>query len=329
MTQASVYDDIAKFALDQYSLAQEQRWFLGHSGSVTFRIETQEEKFLLRIHQAISSAYDDVWEKPEVIESELLWLAALHHDTKLVVQKPIRNLQNRWITQVAGDENTEAFYCSLLHWIDGEILQSERTPQQAYQLGVLMAQLHQHSQQWQIPQNFIRPAYDRHRFKAALAQLYPAISQGLISTENYNVLSSGVRQIQEMMETLKQNQEVWGLIHADLHDGNYLLHRDELRPIDFARCGFGYYLYDVASTIQYLPPAVRSSFFEGYQTSQKLPKNYIRIVEGFFIMAMIDVLSFHVNNPKEHQGVSDTVKDVTKEHIPLYLQGESFLFDKY
>ncbi len=157
MTQVSVYDDIAKLALDQYSLAQGQRWFLGHSESVTFRIETQEEKFLLRIHQPISSSHDDVWQKKEVIESELLWLAALHHDTKLVVQKPIKNLQNRWIAQVVGDENTETFYCSLLHWIDGEILQSERTPQQAYQLGVLMAQLHQHSQQWQIPQNFIHP----------------------------------------------------------------------------------------------------------------------------------------------------------------------------
>jgi Ser/Thr protein kinase RdoA (MazF antagonist) len=328
MTQASVYDDIAKFALDQYGLAQAQRWFLGHSGSVTFRIETQEENFLLRIHQAISSAHD-VWQKPEVIESELLWLSALHHDTKLVVQKPIRNLQNRWITQVAGDENTEAFSCSLLHWVGGEILQSERTPQQAYQLGVLMAQLHQHSQQWQIPQNFSRPAYDRHRLRDALAKLYPAISQGLISTENYNVLESAVRQIWRMMETLEQTQEVWGLIHADLHDGNYLSHGDELRPIDFARCGFGYYLYDVASTLQYLPPAVRTSFFEGYQTSQKLSENYVQIVEGFFIMAMIDVLSFHVSNPQEHEGVSGTVKNVTKEHIPLYLRGESFLFDKY
>lgn len=329
MTQAGVYDDIAKFALDRYGLAQGQRWFLGHSGSVTFRIETQAEKFLLRIHQAISSFHDDIWQNPQVIESELLWLAALRHDTKLVVPKPIENLQNRWITQVAGDENTEAFYCSLLHWIDGEIIQSDRTPQQAYQLGVLMAQLHQHSQRWQIPQNFIRPAYDRNRFDAALAKLYPAILQGLISSENYNVLESAIRQIQEMMATLEQNREVWGLIHADLHDGNYLLHGDELRPIDFARCGFGYYLYDVASTLQYLPPGVRASFFEGYQTTQKLSENYIQIVEGFFIMAMIDVLSFHVSNPQEQQGVSDTVKDITKEHIPLYLHGESFLFDKY
>ena len=329
MAQASVYGGIAEFALDQYGLAQGQRWFLGHSGNATFRVERQEEKFLLRIHQAVFSSNDDIWQKPEVIESELLWLAALHHDTKLVVQKPIRNLQNRWITQVAGNANTEIFYCSLLRWIDGEILQSERNPQQAHQLGVLMAQLHQHSQQWQIPQNFIRPSYDCDRFKAALAALYPAISQGLISTENFNILELAVRQIQEMMETLEQTQEAWGLIHADLHDGNCLSLGDELRPIDFARCGFGYYLYDVASTIQYLPPAVRSSFFEGYQTIQRLPKNYIRIVEGCFIMAIVDVQSFHVNNPQEHEGVSATVKDVTKEHIPLYLQGESFLFDRY
>lgn len=284
---------------------------------------------MLRIHQPISSSRDDVWQKQEVIESELLWLAALHYDTKLVVQKPVRNLQNGWIAKVVGDKNAETFYCSLLHWIDGEILQSERTLEQAHQLGILMAQLHQHSQQWQIPQNFIRSSYDRHRFRAALAKLYPAVSQGLISPENYNVLESAVRQIQRMMETLEQNQEIWGLIHAYLHDGNYLSHGDELRPIDFARCGFGYYLYDVASTLQYLQPAVRSSFFEGYQTSQKLSENYVQIVAGFFIMAMIDVLSFHVNNPQEHEGVSDTVKDVAKEHIPLYLQGKSFLFDKY
>ena len=34
----------------------------------------------------------------------------------------------------------------------------------------------------------------------------------------------------------------WGLIHADLHEGNYLFHNEQIRPIDFYRCGFGYYL---------------------------------------------------------------------------------------
>ncbi|NJO80631.1 MAG: hypothetical protein HC827_20395 [Cyanobacteria bacterium RM1_2_2] len=87
-------------------------------------------------------------------------------------------------------------------------------------------------------------------------------------------------------------------------------------------------LHNVAAALQYLPSTVRSCFFEGYQASQKLPENYIQIIESFFIMALTEVLSFHVNNPQEHGGVSDTVKYITKEHIPLYLQGESFLFNK-
>ncbi|NJM60470.1 MAG: phosphotransferase [Oscillatoriales cyanobacterium RU_3_3] len=329
MTQASIYDYIANVALDRYNLAQGLRYFLGHSGSVTFRIETQQEKFLLRIHQAIFSSQGDVWQKPEVIESELLWLAALHLDTDLVVQTPIKNLQNRLVTPVIVDENTEVFYCSLLRWIDGEILQFDRTPQQAYQLGKLIAQLHQHSQKWQRPHNFTRPAYDRNRLKIALSKLHPASSQGLIAAENYNVLELAAGQVQKLMETLEQTQENWGLIHADLHDGNYLFHNEELRPIDFARCGFGYYLYDVATALQYLHPAVRSCFFEGYQTIRKLPENYVHIAESFFIKALIELFSFHVNNPQEHEGISDSVKYVTKEHIPLYLQGKSFLFDKY
>ncbi len=329
MTQVSLYDYIAQAALAKYDIAQGQCQFLGHSGSVTFCIETQKGKFLLRIHQAISGIQSDVWQRPEVIESELLWLAALHLDTELVVQKPIKNLQDRWVTQVSADEILEEFYCSLLHWIDGNILESHRTPQQAYQLGLLMAQLHQHSNQWQLPQNFVRPAYDKNRLKATLSELHPAVSQGLISAENYNLLEVAACQVQNIIETLGQTQDVWGLIHADLHESNYLLYNEEIRPIDFARCGFGYYLYDVASSLQHLLPTVRSSFFEGYQTLRKLPENYLQITESFFIMALIEVLSFHVKNPQEYEGISETVKEVAREHIPPYLKGESFLLDKY
>lgn len=327
MSQDSDYDHIAKVALNQYRLAQGRHYFLGHSENVTFRVETQAEKFLLRIHQPISASSENTWQRPEVIESELLWLDALALGTKLSVQKPVKNLQNRWVAQVA--ENTETFYCSLLRWSDGEIIESERTPQQAYQLGVLLSQMHHFSQQWQPPENFTRPAYDKSRFNTGLAKLYPAISIGLISAEDYGVLELAVRQNEAMMATLGQSQEVWGVIHGDLHDGNYLSYDNELRPIDFARCGFGYYLYDVASTLQYLYPAVRASFFEGYQSGQRLPENYIQVVEGFLILAMIDVLSFHVSNPQEQQGVSDTIREIAKEHIPLYLQHKSFLFDKY
>ena len=327
--QDNIYDYIAKAALTHYGIAQGQRCFLGNSGSITFCIKTPLEDFLLRIHRPISMLQGDVWQRPQVIESELLWLAALRHDTEVVVQEPVKNLQDRWLTPVLVDDTGEVFYCSLLHWIDGNILNGQRTSQQSYQLGLLLARLHQHSSQWQLPQNFVRPAYDKNRLQVTIKALYPAVLQGLISAGNYKILKVAACQIQGMIKTLPQKQNVWGLIHADLHEGNYLLHNEEFRPIDFARCGFGYYLYDVASSLQYLLSTVRPSFFEGYQAIRKLPKHYLQITEGFFIMALIEVLSFHVNNPLEHQWISENVPYIVKEHVHPYLEGESFLFAKY
>jgi Ser/Thr protein kinase RdoA (MazF antagonist) len=320
------YENIALAALNYYDLVQGTLRFLGHSGNVTFYLETpQQEKFLLRIHLDIAG--DDIWQKPDIIKSELLWLEALHRDTNLTVQEPMQNKEGKWVTQIQTNDTPDVYYCSLLRWIDGSTSLEARSSQQAYQLGLLMAQLHQHSNQWKLPQNFVRPFYDENRLSAALSSLYPAVSQGLITAEHYQVLSLSTEQVQSMMKTLGQAHNVWGLIHADLHEGNYLFHNEQIRPIDFARCGFGYYLYDVAGSLEYLLPQVRPYFLEGYQTIHHLPENYIQIVEGFFIMAFIENFSFHVNNPKEHEWLSNSVPYVVQRHIHKYFQGESFLFN--
>lgn len=327
MAQTDAYERIAKAALNQYAVVEGELRFLGHSGNVTFCVEAPEEKFLLRIHQAFSGLQDDIWSRPYIIESELLWLAALRRELNVIVQEPVQNLEGRWVTQVLADDTQDVFYCSLLRWIDGEVCDTHRTPQQAHQLGSLMAQLHRHSSQWKLPPNFIRPIFDENHLRTALSALYPAVSHGLISPEHYRMLTVATQKIQSTMKTLGQAQDVWGLIHADLHESNYLFHNEQIRPIDFARCGFGYYLYDIAESIQYLQSQVRSSFFEGYQTIRKLPDRYLQIVEGFFIMAIIYNYSFHLNNPKEHEWISNDVQHVAKRHLHKYLEGESFLLD--
>ncbi|EAZ89655.1 aminoglycoside phosphotransferase/kinase family protein [Crocosphaera chwakensis] len=162
--------------------------------------------------------------------------------------------------------------------MDGAISDTQRTPQQAYQLGLLMAQLHQHSSRWKLPSNFERPLYDANHFYASLSKL------------NSN---------------------------------------EQIRPIDFALCGFGYYLYDVASALQYLTSSIRFSFLEGYNTIRQLPENYIEIVEAFFILAVIDVFSNHVSNPKEHEWLAESVSYVCENHVSRFLRDEPFLFNLY
>lgn len=329
MSQTDTYERIAKAALNQYPVVFEKLQFLGHSENVTFCVETPEQKFLLRIHQPISGLQDNIWQRPDTIESELLWLAALHRETNITVQEPVQNLEGGWVTQVSADDTQDMFCCSLLRWIDGCTSDTQRTPQQAHQLGLLIAQLHRHSSQWELPKNFVRPIFDENHLHKALSALYPAVSHGLISVEHYGMFTAVARKIESTIKTLGRAQDMWGLIHADLHEGNYLFHNQQIRPIDFARCGFGYYLYDIAESIQYLSPQVRPSFFEGYQTIRNLPENYLQIVEEFFIMAVIDVFSFHANNPKEHEWLSKDIQNVVQKHIRKYLEDESFLLDVY
>ena len=331
MAQTDTYERIAKAALNQYPIVPEKLQFLGHSENVTFCVEAVEEKYLLRIHQPISGLKDDIWQRPDVIESELLWLDALHRETNVTVQEPVQNLQGGWVTQVLVDDTQDVFSCSLLRWIDGCTSDTRRTAQQAHQLGSLIAQLHRHSSQWELPENFVRPTFDENSLRTALESLYPAVSHGLISPENYRLLTLTTQKIDSMMKTLGQAQDIWGwgLIHADLHEGNYLFHNEEIRPIDFARCGFGYYLYDLAESLDHFLPQIRTSFFEGYETIAKLPSNYLKIAEGFSIMSSIESFAFHGNNPKEHEWLSNTVKYVAEKHIRKYLEGESFLLDVY
>ncbi|MFA4133068.1 MULTISPECIES: phosphotransferase [unclassified Brevibacillus] len=57
------------------------------------------------------------------------------------------------------------------------------------------------------------------------------------------------------LSKLDKNSSNYGIIHGDLHQGNIVFHNGDPRPIDFGRCGFGYYLYDIAHTILGLFPA--------------------------------------------------------------------------
>lgn len=322
--------EIAQAALTYYNVSNVQLTFLGQSQNTTFRVEAPTgDKFLLRLHVGIKAAGDgshDLWREPFVIQSELLWLNALAHDTKLTVPQPVQNRLGEWVTSFASTELGLSISCSLLRWVEGEHLDGEPTPQQVYQLGALMAQLHDHSSCWSLPSDFSRPTHDVEQLKSATSQLDTLVQSGTISTDDYQVLQKSAAQVQEFMLGLQHTHNTWGLIHADLHQGNYVFYGEEVRPIDFSRCGFGFYLYDIGESVGDLDASLRLHFFEGYTSFRALPADYQSIVEAFFIGATVENFAFLSANPQEHEWLSRAVPYVVKNHLHPYLHGETFLF---
>lgn len=324
--------EIAQVALTYYDLSDAQITLLGQSQNTTFQVETPTaDKFLLRLHIGIESASNhsqNVWREPLVIHSELWWLNAIAHDTELKVPQPVQNRLGEWVTCFTHRELEDEISCSLLRWVEGEHLNNEPTSHQVCKLGKLMAQLHNHAACWSLPSTFSRPKHDAEQLGYAISQLGTLVQIGTISTEDYQVFQAAAAQVQTLMLKLRRAQNTWGLIHADIHQGNYIFHGEDVRPIDFSRCGFGFYLYDIGLSLGDIDAPLRTHFFEGYTSHRTLPADYQSIVEAFFVGATVENYAFLSANPREHEWLSRAVPYVVEHHLQPYLSGETFLFSR-
>ncbi|UKS26616.1 hypothetical protein LOZ80_34740 [Paenibacillus sp. HWE-109] len=148
------YEKIAKEALRNYSIICKDLLYLGKSDNVTFRVNTSDGnlKYLIKIHISTGSS-----KTKDVIESELIWLEALARDTNLIIPNPVRNLEGGLITEISIINNEEKLNVTLHNWVNGEVLGRQPTSHETTSLALLMAALHKHSIQWNIPENFKTP----------------------------------------------------------------------------------------------------------------------------------------------------------------------------
>ena len=268
---------LEKFGFDQYRLT-----LLQHLVNTTFRLDCDQDQYLVRIHRAKART---------AVASELAWLEALAHETTVPVQVPQRSLDGEMI--VVGEQIgvPEPYPVTVLSWLDGQILpQDRRSPHHFYRLGQLVAKLHHHAQHWTPAFELDRPLYD---------------STSVLRTDNifgeeavtYKQLPEDVQeslrrlyeQLQEVEQRLGKSPHQFGLIHSDLSFGNVLFTTDAVMPIDFDDCGFGYYLYDLAVILA--GPWERPGFqqrcdalLQGYREICELPDEHLSLIPTLMAM---------------------------------------------
>lgn len=92
-----------------------------------------------------------------------------------------------------------------------------------------------------------------------------------------------------MLQALGEGSDVFGLIHADLHQTNYLFNKGRVGAIDFDDCGFGHWLYDLAVTLYCLQDhpdfeALRIAFLSVYRQSHSLSTEHEAYIETFMAL---------------------------------------------
>ena len=302
-------------ALLSYDLDWEHIRFNQLSDTCTFIIQTSDaETFLLRIHSGTNN---------DEIDSEMVWLDDLNERVHVALPKGILD-RNGSRTVKIDQENGSYRIASLMRWVEGEHGSGGYSEDQIYSEGVLLANLHLASQQFEIPSNFKRPVWGEQSFRQAMERLAQHYDKFLSDAE-FSLYQSAAEKILSRIIQYRTDGESFGLIHGDLHQGNIVFYDGEPRPIDFGRCGFGYFLYDIAHTILGLYPAQREQVIKGYQSTRKLGMDWLPQLETFTVMAMIENYSHHAPDPRETAGLMEE-QPYAQAMIRNYLSGEPFLF---
>jgi Ser/Thr protein kinase RdoA (MazF antagonist) len=304
---------LAAIALTAYDLEVVSITPLQHFLNTTFRVDTYTranrasrntntsehlQRFALRVSRP---GFQDA----SNIRSELLWLQAIRVQTGMVVPEPILTRDGSLLTTVSTTGVPEPRHCTLFRWVEGRFHHSSLQPTELERVGTFMAMLHQHVQQWTPPAGFIRNCWDITGIRGEALGIDPAKSRSHLSLEDCEVLDATAQTVQKSMQALGEGTDVFGLIHADLHQGNYLFHKDKVHAIDFDTSGWGYFLYDIAVTFSTLLdrpdlPTLRAAFLKGYRKMRPLPlvdEQYIEIFTAARIMGHTLWLAAHIGEP--------------------------------
>lgn len=311
-------------ALEKYNLKVQDVQFIQHSENVTFKVTASGKSYLLRLHLPLTSGMGTHGVKPEVIRSELRWVKSLLRN-KLSVPRPLRNRSGGLVTRVTGIDGP--LNCTVLEWLDGDLYTREMESEDTVaQIGRLVGRIHRHSSGWQTPKGFQRPVRDAAYFLSTVDSLLPAVDDGRINYLDFKALQTSVLELVRLFSTRRKSRATVGLIHGDLHRGNFINHNGEIRLIDFSLCAVGHFTYDLGTCLSNISPALHPVFLENYEQFFPLPKDFEQLVEGFFIASYVVTFSYWLENPEAQETLAQRVPFISQQFASRFNQDERFWF---
>lgn len=111
-----------------------------------------------------------------------------------------------------------------------------------------------------------------------------------------------------LLQGLGDRPADFGLIHADLHQWNYLFHQEQVGVIDFDDCGYGHWLYDLAVTLYCLEDrpgftALKDAFLTGYRRRRPLSVQQEEHLQTFVALRRLQDLLWVIGERERPTGL--------------------------
>ncbi|WP_416655759.1 phosphotransferase enzyme family protein [Bacillus amyloliquefaciens] len=203
--------------------------FIADAENYVYEIVKDNQAYILKITHTIRRT-------PEYILGEMEWL---HHLTKggLSAAKPIPSLNGRDVEEVP-DGKGGAFLLRVYEKAPGrKVEESDWNGTLFYELGKYTGNMHRLTKSYHLSD----PKYKRQEWdeeeQLKLRKYVP---------EDQHLVFERADVLMEELRRLPKNPENYGLVHADLHHGNFNWDNGKITAFDFDDSGYNWFVNDIS-----------------------------------------------------------------------------------
>jgi len=187
-------------ALKLYPIKVKSIEFVRQSDNTIYRIlDNENTAYCLRLHKSINTALDDDWKNETALASEMIWTHTLSVESDLTVTTPYKNNMDKFLTTIEG------VICTLVKWLNGEHKLAIKTQADSICVGKMIGNLHKHSSQWKIPEDFNRPSYDMSSISAAIKKLEE--SDIKFDEKNFDIFKNAAQKIINTLNSFEKTNK--------------------------------------------------------------------------------------------------------------------------
>ena len=268
---------------------------LSYSENATYLIQSADKKYVMRVHRV---GYHTI----NGVRSELAWMQALRRDTQLETPIAIAGLDGEFVQLVDVDTHDEPRMVVLFEHIQGIQPEVEDLIDSFRQLGSMTAKMHQHAQHWTRPEYFERQHWD---LKGAFGE-HPNWGHWKLGFDpnvaGLEIVQRAADQMTQRLTTYGLSNTRYGLIHSDFRLANLLVREGETKILDFDDCGFGWYVYDLASSVSFLEnheniQDIITSWLQGYFSEAPLSDDDLQEIPTFMLFRRLILMGWAGSHP--------------------------------
>jgi Ser/Thr protein kinase RdoA (MazF antagonist) len=295
---AMITDDNREFLESTEALARNAiaRWDLEVASiepikvreNAVFRITTTEGgRAALRVHR-------QGYHSDAALRSEFEWMRALEAAGIPVPQVILSRAGREFeLDEAPGLEGVRQI--DLFRWIEGRQLGSVGPgiggdPMvrvgQYRTIGAIMARIHNQSAAWAIPAGFVRHSWDSGGLVGEQPRWGRFWDLAALKHAERRLLLETRAALSVDLAAYGTGPDRYGLIHGDLVPENVMVDGAVMRVIDFDDAGFGWHLFDIATSLYFLTgerfyPALRAALLEGYRSERSLSDEAVAHLQVF------------------------------------------------